>query len=68
LTIYRRVVSGFSLFRITVHKLAAVLIKYQGKILQWVFANYTVEQTQQVTDLINLIIAVDAFLWTGDED
>lgn len=62
MTVYRRVVSGFSTLRLVVDKLDRLLTKYQGRITTWVFDHTTAENTQIVVNFMNSVHAVNVVL------
>lgn len=65
---YRRIVSGVSTAKLIVHNLNRLLLKYEGKILSWVLAHGTVEQTQALTNLFNLVHEVDPWFQVLPDD
>jgi len=68
MTTYRRVITGVSTFIFIIHKLNKLLLKYEGRILQWAFAHLDVDQMQLLTDMFNLIHQLDPILQGTPDD
>jgi hypothetical protein len=68
MTTYHRIVSGVSTAKLLVHQLNRLLLKYQGRILEWVFIHGTADQTQALTNLFNAIHEIDPWLQALPDD
>jgi len=68
LSVYRRVITGVSTFIFLVHQVNKLLLKFEGRILQWAFENLESAQITLVSQLISAVHSLDPILQEASDD